>query len=184
MESVGDQNMLRPLSAILLISSVLPVTLSSATGKPLETVCLWVALSMPVAVAAGFLWTQPALTLWNTQPRLLIRRLAVVVACVSAILSVPVSQWPAFVAFHAFQPELERLAERVKKGEAISSPQRIGLFVIYDASISPDRVPCLWTDLNVSGKTGFIQCSDTEQFRYPLWSAHKMSSAWHFVMEE
>ena len=105
-------------------------------------------------------------------------------ACLSLILSVGVTCWPLRVSFALSRNAFEAVALRVRSGERVSTPSRIGLFRIRQAELSNGGVVCLWTDLDPAGHTGFVQCDQDKAVKFNLWSIIPLEDRWQFISED
>jgi hypothetical protein len=76
----------------------------------------------------------------------------------------------------------DAIAQRVRAGEQMK-PQRIGLVTIRKAEVYYNGIVCLWTDLNPSGYTGFVQCAP-DSMPFNLWSMIRLDARWQFISED
>jgi hypothetical protein len=144
---------------ILLLTCIgllpLAAIFQSATGGEWTGIALLaVALAGGIAVASGLLagyrrsTQRAALSTW------------LVVPLVSAVilLSVAATDWPLRAGYTLSRDSLDAAAQRVGGGESPAMPLRCGTFSIQQAEVSRRGVVCLWTNLEPSGYTGFVQC--------------------------
>jgi hypothetical protein len=83
-------------------------------------------------------------------------------------LTMMLTPWPLTLAFLASRPALERLADRVAAGEAISRPEWAGLFRVAGLDIEPANGNVgLITDPNPSGRAGFVRVGPGVQTNDP-----------------
>lgn len=118
----------------------------------------WMLVLFPLIGALGTAWTKIA-----THDNAASRKspsIAWALVVVSAILpAVTISTvWPLHLAFLAFRPSLERLADRVETGHMIVSPHWIGPFRLSESAVDPDvKTVGLFIDPNPGGRTGFVR---------------------------
>ncbi len=84
------------------------------------------------------------------------RYLCLWVACLLGIASIPFTNWPLRLSFGAMKGELEDIATKASKGKSVAVPVSVGPCVIRRVEMRDGR-PCLWTDTNPSGYTGFVR---------------------------
>ena len=103
--------------------------------------------------------------------------------CLALIASVAVWQWPLRVSYGWSRAAFDSLAQRVRAGDPLEMPQRVGLFTVRKAEVSHDDVVCLWIIPNPSGSTGFVQCG-RDHVPFNLWSLVKLDDHWQFISED
>jgi hypothetical protein len=107
----------------------------SATGCEQSSMVLWcVVFSMPVFLLGSVFvgWrrhTQRSVfTAWSHS-----------LACLALIASVAIWQWPLRVSYGSSRSGFDLLAQRVRAGEQLQMPQRVGLFTVRKPEV-PSRV--------------------------------------------
>jgi hypothetical protein len=105
------------------------------------------------------------------------------VLCLGIIASVAAWQWPLRASYRLSQLAFDSLAQRVRAGEYIQMPRRVGLFEIQKAEVAYNGVVCLWTEPSASGNTGFAQCP-RDYVPFNLWSLVKLDDHWQFISED
>jgi hypothetical protein len=97
------------------------------------------------------------------------------------------THWPLRVSYLLSRGAFEDTARRVGAGEQLEMPQLIGLFTIRKAEISDrgpgGKVACLWTDLEPSGFTGFVQWPGGGHPPFNTWSELPLGG-WQFISED
>ena len=99
------------------------------------------------------------------------------------IASVAVTHWPLRAAYVLSRPALDALGARVSSGERVPEPIRAGLFIVRAAELSRGRIVCLWTDLNPSGRIGFVR-HPPNHVPFNLWSQIALDDDWQFISED
>ena len=112
-----------------------------------------------------------------------LRKMFVGTAIIGIILSVALTNWPLRAAFWSSRPSFDQIADDVRSGKIPETPMQLGLFRIRKAEVYHNNVVCLWTDLNPSGKSGFVQCPP-ENPPFNLWSQASLDSSWQFIRED
>jgi hypothetical protein len=131
----------------------------------------WMLVLLPSIGAVGTAWARLA-TGDNAVPRRwpsMAWALVIVLAILPAVTISTV--WPLHLAFLAFRPSLERLANRVETGQPIVSPHWIGPFRLTESGVDSDlNTVGLFIDPNPGGRTGFVRVhSQTpERHRFAL----------------
>jgi hypothetical protein len=73
-------------------------------------------------------------------------------------LSMLITFWPFRLAFLASRPAIERLADRVAAGHAVTSPEWTGLFRVVGSVVDPSTGNVgLVIDPDPSGRSGFVR---------------------------
>src|SRR5262245_6908130 len=79
--------------------------------------------------------------------------------------------WPLRLAFLASRPAMERLADRVAAGRAVTSPEWAGLFQIVGSAVDPTTGNVgLITDPDPAGRSGFVRLSPAVRVDGPYWN--------------
>ena len=163
---------------ICWFSAALVVWLS-ATGCEQSSMVLWcIVFSTPVFVVGSVFvgWRR------HTQ-RSVFTALSGSLACLALIASVAIWQWPLRVSYGSSRSGFDLLAQRVRAGEQLHMPQRVGLFTVRKAEVSRQGVVCLWTLPNPAGSTGFVHCG-RDHVPFNLWSLVKLDDHWQFISED
>ena len=116
-----------------------------------------------------------------------LRQIFVVTGCIAVIVGALVNHWPLRWRFALSLPELDQFADRLDGGMEIVRPIAVGWFVIQQAvvrTISGKLVPCLWTDPETAGATGFVRCTPEEAHRFNLWYSERMNDRWQLIIED
>src|SRR5437870_4867916 len=103
--------------------------------------------------------------------------------CLAAIISVAVTHWPLRVTYSLHRRAFDSLAQRVRAGEDVTSPRRVGVFTIRRAELYYNGIVCLWTDPQPAGNTGFVQCG-RDHVPFSLWSIVRLDDGWQFISED
>ena len=104
-------------------------------------------------------------------------------AVIAVVLSVAVSNWPLHAAYRLSRPSFEQVAAEVRQGKGFDEPRQVGLFRVARAELNHRGVVCLWTDLEPSGYTGFVQCGP-EKPPFNIWSHQALDATWQFISED
>jgi hypothetical protein len=104
------------------------------------------------------------------------------VVCLGVTISVAVWDWPLRLAFAASRPALERAAADVRSGKQVVN-ERVGVFFIRSGNMTGANIPCLWTDTNPAGRTGFVQ-TRPDVLPFNLWSAIHLDDRWYLISED
>jgi hypothetical protein len=151
----------------------------SATAMEKVTVFLSSCVTCLVIVGLTLAWLGwAAVTKKPLRPALTAASLALFV-----VASVIFTDWPLRLSYVLSRPALQRLAQSVQEGQQPNGPVRIGLFVIRQAEVSRQGTICLWTEVDPSGNTGFVQC-DAKNLPLNLWSSIPLDEQWSFVAED
>jgi hypothetical protein len=122
--------------------------------------------TFPLIIGLGVAWATTA-TRRTARPRRS-RLLAwpLVLAAAFAPLTMLVTPWPLRLAFLASRPAMERLADRVAAGHAISRPEWAGLIQVVGSATDPGTGNVvLITDPNPSGRSGFVRLDPSAQVK-------------------
>jgi len=101
-------------------------------------------------------------------------------ACVLLVLSVLLTRWPVHVAFQFSRPALERLADRVERGEMGGLPQRAGVFRVERAERTPSGAVCLWLADGVGLVRVAPGITDVNFELRNVWCGHGLCNTWEF----
>jgi hypothetical protein len=118
----------------------------------------WMLVLLPSIGALGAAWTK-----LGTHDNAVSRKspcISLALVILLAILpAVTISTlWPLHLAFVAFRPSLEHLADRVEAGQMIVSPRWIGPFRLSESAVDSDlKTVGLFIDPNPGGRTGFVR---------------------------
>ena len=131
----------------------------------------WMLVLLPSIGALGTAWTKLA-THANAVGRrspTLSWALVIVLATLPAVTISTL--WPLHLAFLAFRPSLEHLADRVEAGQMIVSPHWVGPFRLSESAVDSDlKAVGLFIDPNPGGRTGFVRVHSAtpEERRFAL----------------
>ena len=151
----------------------------SASGCEQVSMVLWAFLLSGAVIVAG-----SVLVGWRRRAQRSVFTVGLsTLACLAIIASVPVWQWPLRVTYSWSRSAFDSLAERIRAGEHLQVPQRVGLFVIRKAEVSHNGIVCLWVVPNPAGSTGFVQCK-RDHVPFNLWSLVKLDDQWQFISED
>lgn len=168
---------------VLLAATALVVDLSARGNDEIVVLGVASVVAGPLALVAGLAWTfqntakdLAAARVWHR------RRLVMTLVCIALIVSVAMTMWPLRVTFYLSQPALERLAARVEAGDALTFPQRAGLFQVWRAERGANT-SFLWLDPDRSYGVGFLHT--TGKGRLPnalmgLCGSRTLSEGWEF----
>lgn len=141
-----------------------------ATNVLYVTSCAFPGFHVVMLVAAWFLYALPTLggfgMAWATltegggggHQATTSRAWLAVIALTMIPLATAWTAWPSYLRFLMARPALERLADRVAAGQAVTSPQRAGSFWIAGSRFDPTSGNVgLMIDTDPNGPTGFIR---------------------------
>jgi hypothetical protein len=154
---------------------------ASASGHEPVSVGIMAALGL-----FGILAVAPILVFHDLggRVRFSVLHCALVLALALCMLSVPLTQWPLRLAFAISRPALDDLAVRLSAGDYPEFPCRAGVFWIKSGQTNQGR-PCLWTDPQSSGPTGFVKRTATAPNNwFNLWSDVALDADWRLVSED
>jgi hypothetical protein len=118
----------------------------------------WAVIVLPAIVSFGTAWA-----VLGARARAVPRRSVDVSApAVFLLAMLPIltlgTMWPLRIGFLAARPALERLADKVAAGKAVTLPQQVGLFRLVKSAVDPvSGNVALITDANPSGPKGFVR---------------------------
>ncbi len=119
---------------------------------------LWVLVLLPAILGPGAAWARLA----RREGAIRGRSRAAVNACVCVMALFPVATlgtlWPLYLAFYLSRPSLERLADQVAAGQAVTQWRRAGVYSIAESDLDPGSGNVgLFVDPNPSGPSGFLR---------------------------
>lgn len=146
---------------------------------------------------AGIVPLIMAIALVRRAPAVLVRCWG---ACAVILLTIAVFDWPLHLSYLVARPGLERLAQRLRAGETIPVPVRVGLIMVRSTELrhrgisipasrdAPDAtdvqdIACLWTNLDPSGFGGFVQ-TRPQYLQFNIWSHVRLDDRWQFINED
>ena len=109
--------------------------------------------------------------------------LATTVITLAISISAITTSWPLHITYTLSRGAFDSVASRVRSGERIVTPIRAGLFQIRRIEVSNHKVICLWTAVDPSGNTGFVQCPPG-QVPFNLLSIVQLDDQWQFISED
>jgi hypothetical protein len=104
---------------------------------------------------------------------------------VAAIVTTVLTQWPLRVSFMLHRPFMERIADRVKAGEALEGPQWIGIFRFRRALLHGTGNVGFQLSGNDGG--GFYMVREEPGSTMLWYNADRwarLSECWHFIYED
>lgn len=119
------------------------------------------------------------------------RYLSLWVACLLGIASIPFTNWPLRLSFGAMKGEFEAIAAKASQGQPVAVPIKVGPCFIRRVEMRDGR-PCLWTDTNSNGFTGFVRNpygyakapGIPPNLAFNLWSGVTLDGDWAFISED
>ena len=102
---------------------------------------------------------------------------------IAAMGSIAFFNWPLHLAYIASRPSFENFAQRLRDGEQIRVPARIGMFRVVKAEVNHNNVVCFWTDDDAAGGTGFVNFGP-DHLPFNLWSHTHLDDSWQFITED
>jgi hypothetical protein len=151
----------------------------SATGCEKISMVLWAVLFSGIDAVAGIV----LITRRLRAHRSISTSVGAALTCIAVIISVAIWHWPLRASYSWSQNAFDSFAERVRAGQDLRMPQRVGFFKIEKALVSRDGIVCLWTMPNPAGSTGFVQCR-RDHIPFNLWSVVKLDDQWQFISED
>jgi drug/metabolite transporter (DMT)-like permease len=139
---------------------------------------LAILLSLAVMITGGILVVRRR----HVPQRLLSAGVAIGAALI-LVGSVGAKNWPLRVGYEMSRDSFDAVAERVRKGEPVTAPMRVGFFTIERAELSGRGIVCLWTHVASGGNTGFVQCPP-DHVPFNLWSIVRLDNRWQFISED
>jgi hypothetical protein len=165
------------LVALCCLLALAAVLVSATGGEKVAVVLLAIVLGLAIIIVGSLLIGYRR----HTQRRTLPAFIAPVLA-LGIIASVAATHWPLRVSYSVSRGAFDSIAQRVRAGEQVK-PQRVGLVMIRKAEVYHNGIVCLWTGLNPSGKTGFVQCGP-DDVPFNLWSMVRLDARWQFISED
>jgi hypothetical protein len=118
-------------------------------------------LAFPIVISTGVVWASAATRRNARRQRPAVLAWLVVLVSAFLPLSMLLTFWPFRLAFLASRPALDRLADRVVAGQAVTSPEWVGLFRVVGSAVEPSNGNIgLIIDPDPSGRSGFVRVSD------------------------
>ncbi len=146
------------------------------------------ALGMPLTFGFGAVWSRPPdrAPLISLRSRVLRRTINLVLTL--APLTMLVCQWPFQLAFLASQPALDRLADRVGRGNPVTDPEWAGAFRIVgsDVNVFTGGIRLI-TDPSQGGHSGFERSGRRPPGYYAYYALsykRKLTEKWRYVEED
>jgi hypothetical protein len=128
-------------------------------------------LAFPFLLGIGAAWATAATRRSDRARRSPLLAGPLVLAAAFAPLSMLLTPWPLRLAFLASQAAMERLADRVAAGQAVTSPEWAGLFRVVGSAVDPASGNIgLVIDPNPAGRSGFVRLSPTVEVNGPIWN--------------
>lgn len=126
-----------------------------------------------------------SLLLWKREKsrNRVVSRCIPIALCASPILSVIITHWPLRIALGLSFPAFETLAEQVRTSGTAIRNRKAGMFLIREAEVSRHGIPCLWLDMDPTGYTGFVRCSE-DALPFNAWSRIKLNEHWQLISED
>lgn len=104
--------------------------------------------------------------------------------CPLLIISVGATQWPLRAHHAIFRNSFDSLAQRVRAGEQIQTPTKIGVVTVQRAELHGGHVYLLTSPKN-SERGGLVQSSrDYNRFNYNIRTTIPLDRRWEFIGEE
>ena len=153
--------------------------LGSAGG--IERVC--VVLLAVVLSAATIIVGSLLIGYRRHTQRAVLTALTMPAICLAIIISVAATHWPLRLTYALSRDAFDAVAQRVRTGEHITTPVRVGLFSIRSAELSHHGIVCLWMHPHPGGSTGFVQCR-RDYVPFNLWSIVRLDDRWQFIAED
>ena len=180
---------------------VLPVIWYSAIGSSFSWMPIFAGGWLITLLVSGLGWRKlsPPLRL----APLCEARALVILFWAVILLSVRLTRWPLRLSLLAAQPTLNRIADRLERGEPVELPCYAGLFKVRDIQLSEvtgwdgdvlttKQIPCIWlTDYNASpdavgfSRVPFSDCAAWKSGETYLCSvpASHVSGNWYQVVK-
>lgn len=129
---------------------------------------LWILVLLPAILAPAAAWARLACR----EGAIRRRSRAGVNSCVCVMALFPVvtlgTLWPLYLAFFLSRPSLERLADQVAAGHAVTQWRRAGVYSIAKSDLDPGSGNVgLFVDPNPSGASGFLRVRSGSPPYYP-----------------
>jgi hypothetical protein len=166
------------LTTVLGLLAVAVVVCSGMGGESIAVAVVAFVLSMPVIHVGSLL-----VDCRYFAQRPMLSALIPPVVSLAIMISVAATQWPLRVTYALARNAFDAFAQRIRAGEQITTPARVGLFTIRHAELSRDGIVCLWTHPNSGGSNGFVQ-SPRDYVFFNLWSSVALDDRWQFISED
>ena len=164
--------------SLLGLLAVAEVLHSATGGEPVGVVLLAIVLSAAAIIVGSLLVGYRRRTRRRPMPAL-----AALILSLAVIISVAATHWPLRVTYALSRASFDRVAQRLRNRERITTPLRAGFFTIQRAELSHHDIVCLWTRPQPGGSTGFIQCRHN-YVPFNLWSMVRLHDRWQFISED
>lgn len=103
--------------------------------------------------------------------------------CLAILISIIATHWPLRVSYLLSRDAFDSLARKVRAGEPIATPLRVGSFTIREVGVSERGIVCLWTETDRGGNIGFVQCP-RDFVPFDLWSSMLFDDGWQFIAQD
>ncbi len=138
------------------LSAALCIFLLNLSGVVL--ISLGWLLAFPIVIGTGAAWATAATRRGAMPHRSSFLAWPFVIVLALLPLTMLLTHWPFHLAFLVSRPALDRLADRVAAGQAVTSPQWAGLFRVVGSAVEPsDGSVGLIIDPDPSGRSGFVR---------------------------
>ena len=154
------------------------ILVSALGGEHVVVVLLSVVLSAAAIIVGSLLVGYRR----HTQRRVL-PGVAAAILSLTVIASVAATHWPLRIAYVLSRGSFDAVAQRVRRGDYVTTPLRAGLFTIQRAELSSHGIVCLWTEPHGGGSTGFVQCR-RDHVPFNLFSIVRLDERWQFISED
>ncbi len=152
----------------------------------------WLFILLPMIAGFGTTWA--ILTARDGMARRLSRPVAWLLVIVLAVMPgvTAWTAWPLRLVFLAARPAMERLANQVAAGQAVTFPQWVGPFQVVGSKFDPGTGGvALLTDRNPGGPSGFVRfrgsASVTSNCHYTIrgdWFHVGLADEWCYHEED
>jgi hypothetical protein len=160
---------------LIAVSSVI---FSAIGGERIMVVLSGMLLSAAAIIVSSLMITYIRFTRRRIMPALIAP-----LCCLVILVSVAVTHWPMRVGYALSRDAFDVIAEHVRAGEQITTPKRVGPFIIRRVAISENGIVCLWTYPRPGGSAGFVQCR-RDYVPFNLWSHVALDDHWQFIGED
>jgi hypothetical protein len=145
-------------SSVLANSSIAFIIAYFYSRGGLVLMFLASTLFVPLVIGSGITWAKS-----RTVSQCISRSTAWVVVWFLVMLPISMmgTHWPLYLAFKVSRPAMDRLADRVARGETLTSPEQAGLYWIIMAKKEPSNsnVALIFDD-DPAGMSGFVRFGD------------------------